>query len=154
MQAHGEQMRSERSSELQSGRKKGFVWALASIVLVSIAQLLLKYGLLQMPPGFDSATVQLLWSTALIWPVLLPIAAGIGCYGLSVLCWMAALQHLQLSVAYPLLSVSYLIVQVGAATLPVFHESLEPQRVVGIITVMIGIALIMMPDKIATRRRN
>ena len=131
----------------------------ASIVLVSVAQLFMRYGLmrlsadmqlsadLQLPTGLGRGISYLLENFTAWLPVLVPVGVGIGCYGVSVLCWMKALQNVRLSVAYPLLSISYLIVHVAAAVIPAFHESLQPQRLVGIAIVMLGIGLCVMPDR-------
>jgi len=128
----------------------------ASVVLVSVAQLFMRYGLMQLPAdlqpptSFGGGIEYLLEQFTALLPVLVPVGAGIGCYGASVLCWMKALQNVRLSVAYPLLSISYLIVHVAAAVIPAFHESLQPQRLVGIAIVMLGIGLCVMPDRAAS----
>lgn len=121
----------------------GLSLALCSVLLVSAAQLALKYGMLNWPAPHAPAQMlaalpQLSWLH-----VLLPIGAGIGCYGLSVLCWIAALGRLPLSLAYPLLSLSYPLVYIGAALLPVFHEAINGRRLAGIALIMVGIVLLV-----------
>jgi undecaprenyl phosphate-alpha-L-ara4N flippase subunit ArnF len=130
-----------------------------SIVLVSIAQLLMKFGMLQRPSTFSIDSL-----SASSWPGFagfleslpqysamgLPVLAGIGCYCASVLCWMKALQYVRLSIAYPMLSFSYLIVQLAAVMIPAFNETLQPQRLVGTALLMVGICLCAVPDRAAS----
>lgn len=122
----------------------GLRLALCSVALVAGAQLLLKLGVSHI------AAVPVLsdwprWLALLSAPgTLLPVAAGILCYGLSVLCWMGALARLPLSLAYPLLSLSYPLVYAGATLLPWFHETLNAQRLAGIALIMLGVALLML----------
>jgi len=126
-------------------KPRGFAWVVASLVLVSIAQLSLKYAMEQLPgePGFSAYVAAL--SPAYFFPVLLPIMIGMGCYGLSVFCWLGSLMHLPLSVAYPLLSLSYLLVSL-AATL-VFHESLDAGGLAGIALLILGSFFVALPAR-------
>lgn len=126
--------------------RKGLAFALASVLLVSVAQLALKFGV-----GHIAADALQDWRLlpgALLTPmVLLPLAGGMACYGASVFCWLAALARLPLSQAYPLLSLSYPLVYLGAVLLPFFNETVNTQRLAGIGLIMLGLALLM------TRRR-
>lgn len=137
--------------------RRGLVAAFASIVLVSVAQLCMKYGLLQLPDDFQllDELNRFLQNPASsltrLWPVLASLAVGIAGYGASVLCWMHALRYLRLSFAYPLLSLSYLLVQVAVILIPAFNESLHTQRVIGIVIVMVGIGLCVMPGAASER---
>jgi undecaprenyl phosphate-alpha-L-ara4N flippase subunit ArnF len=146
------------SQRPNAAMKHAMIPLFLSVVLVSIAQLLMKFGMLHRPPAFFIDSVpRLSWSgfaggvgilsdRPALW---LPVLAGIGCYGISVLCWMKALQHVRLSVAYPMLSFSYLIVQLAAVIIPVFNETLQPQRLVGTALLMVGICLCAIPDRSA-----
>jgi undecaprenyl phosphate-alpha-L-ara4N flippase subunit ArnF len=70
-------------------------------------------------------------------------AAGMVCYGTSMFCWLAALGRLPLNLAYPLLSLSYPLVYLGAVLLPFFNETVNAQRLAGIGLIMLGVALLM-----------
>jgi len=117
--------------------------AICSVALVSIAQLLLKYGAAQFPHALLSHVDPELLASLFTPGIILPLAAGMLCYGSSVLCWIGALGRLPLSLAYPLLSLSYPLVYLGATWLPWFHETLNAQRLGGIALIMSGVALLM-----------
>lgn len=128
---------------------RGLLYAIVSVVLVSIAQLTMKFGVAHVAlddiRALDSLRTLLENFTTLIpTAAWLPIAVGIGCYAASVLSWMAALGRLPLNLAYPLLSLSYPLVYLGAALLPFFHEPLNVQRVAGVGLIMFGITLLML----------
>jgi len=117
-------------------------WLSMSIVLVTIAQLCLKFAMQQLPggPGLES------WSRvtdeAYLTDVVVPLVIGLACYGSSVFCWLRTLSGLPLSVAYPSLALSYLLVYVCAVVLPVFDESFNITRLLGIVLVMAGVYLV------------
>jgi drug/metabolite transporter (DMT)-like permease len=69
----------------------------------------------------------------LIW-IALPL------YGAGFIIWAVALSRLQLSFAYPLLAIGYLLNPLAA--LIVFGEQISPMRWAGIIVVMVGIILV------------
>lgn len=83
----------------------GYLWALASVVLVSAAQLMMRYTMMHCSDGTQLISALL---SAAPWVWWLP--GGILCYGLSMLCWLFALRDLPLNRAYPLLSLSYVLV--------------------------------------------
>lgn len=125
---------------------KKYCAALFSIVLVSLAQLLMKWGvsLLPAPPqGFTpqaGAIFNLIASTWAAAPLpLMAIAGGIFCYALSLLCWIIALKTLPLTKAYPLLSLSYIIVFLAA--IPLFAESLSVTKSAGLACIIVGVWL-------------
>lgn len=114
-----------------------FAWLSGSVILVTVAQLSLKYAMQLWPPHGNSELV----------PFLLPLAAGLACYALSVACWLLTLRHLPLNLAYPLLSLSYLLVYVGAVWLPVFDEVFSGRRFVGVVLLIAGIVLVIWPAR-------
>lgn len=99
---------------------RGMVWALASVLLVSVAQLLLRYAMISLPP------VSLSWEfvSVLLQPQkgTLALIVGLCGYLASMGCWYFALHRLPLSKAYALLSVSYILVWAAAIWLPGWHE--------------------------------
>jgi undecaprenyl phosphate-alpha-L-ara4N flippase subunit ArnF len=94
---------------------------MGSVLLVSAAQLGMRWSMLQTAtPGQ--------WLTALQTgnvevEALGVVTAAIAAYGLSMLCWLGALRDLPLSRAYSLLSISYALVYLLAAMLPVFSRN-------------------------------
>jgi undecaprenyl phosphate-alpha-L-ara4N flippase subunit ArnF len=121
---------------------RGPLAVLASVVLSAAAQLLMKGGMLALErvpvvPGHDSAYA----ATALA-PVVIWVAAGLACYGTSMLCWLMALSKYDLSVAYPLLSLSYALVYIVSVHWPYFAENPSASRTLGTIVIMIGVSLV------------
>ncbi len=121
---------------LRRASRAGFALLLTSVLLVSVAQLALKLGMLRAP----APDALLSWSLAGRWLPLL--ALGALCYGSSMLAWLGALARLPVSVAYPMLSLSFLLVAFGAAWLPGLAESLHPARGLGVVLVVLGNAAV------------
>jgi len=63
-------------------------------------------------------------------------------YALSMLCWLGALKHLPLGRAYSLLSISYALVYLLAASLPVFNEDFSLSKTLGVALVILGVLVI------------
>jgi undecaprenyl phosphate-alpha-L-ara4N flippase subunit ArnF len=124
---------------------KGVLFAACTVVLSACAQLLMKYGMLALANS-DSWRSQPLVLDSLYQPDLLAmlfwVAAGLLCYAMSMLFWMAALAKYELSLAYPMLSLSYVLVYIGAALLPGFNESVTCLRTAGIVLIVIGVILV------------
>lgn len=126
----------------------GLLFALGSVVLVSAAQLLLKWAMMQLPdisrlPQFLSSLSHLPLPTA-------ALLLGLLAYALSMLCWLLALKRLPLSRAYPLLSLSYLLVWLAALWLPGLNEAFHWGKLAGASLIVGGLLLICWP---AAKRR-
>jgi multidrug transporter EmrE-like cation transporter len=115
-----------------------FSLVLAGVLLNAAAQLLLKAGTNRIGT-FD-------FSAANIVPVGMQVAAspfvlgGLACYAISVVLWILALSRVPVSIAYPMLSIGY-IVNAGAAWF-LFGESLTAQKLVGIGFIVVGVWLV------------
>ncbi|HGE6660072.1 TPA: 4-amino-4-deoxy-L-arabinose-phosphoundecaprenol flippase subunit ArnF [Serratia marcescens] len=119
---------------------KGYAWGAASVLLVTLAQLLMKWGMVQIPlMSFADVSLTLI---ADYWLPLLAVGGGIFGYALSMLCWFFALRHLPLNRAYPLLSVSYALVYLAAVILPWFNESATLLKTLGTLFILFGVWLI------------
>lgn len=116
---------------------KGYIYVLGSIVLVTVAQLGMKWGAIQLPAWQPDLALMLAHPLP-----LLVILAGIGCYVLSLLCWLAALHSTPLNIAYPLLSTSYALVYLLAVNIPLFAEPLEPGKALGVLFILLGAVLV------------
>ena len=68
------------------------------------------------------------------------ILGGLACYGISVVVWIMALSRVPVSMAYPMLSIGYVVNAVAAYWL--LGESLSALRVAGIFVVILGVFLI------------
>jgi multidrug transporter EmrE-like cation transporter len=69
-----------------------------------------------------------------------PILAGLTCYAFSVVVWVLALSRVDVSVAYPMLSIGYVVNALAAWML--FSETLSPPRVAGIGVIIVGCWLV------------
>ncbi|MBT9300533.1 MULTISPECIES: 4-amino-4-deoxy-L-arabinose-phosphoundecaprenol flippase subunit ArnF [Pseudomonas] len=121
-------------------RLRGFTLALSSVALVSTAQLGMRWSMTRLPLPAD-------WLTALASASVDPLALGVVAlailaYALSMLCWLGALQHLPLGRAYSLLSISYVLVYLLAASLPGFNEPFSLSRTLGVALVILGVLTI------------
>jgi len=69
-----------------------------------------------------------------------PILAGLACYVVSVVVWILALSRVPVSVAYPMLSIGYIVNAVAAWWL--FGESITAQKMAGIGFIVVGVFLV------------
>jgi undecaprenyl phosphate-alpha-L-ara4N flippase subunit ArnF len=119
---------------------RGIGLALGSVVLVSAAQLGMRWSMLRLPTPAQWA--QTLNHGEIALAPLAVVSAAILAYALSMLCWLAALRDLPLSRAYSLLSLSYALVYVIAASLPFFHEAFSVSRTLGVSLIVAGVLTI------------
>src|SRR5438552_10351054 len=68
------------------------------------------------------------------------ILAGVGCYVVSLVVWILGLSRVPVSIAYPMLSVGYVLNAVAAWYL--FGESLTAQKLIGIAFIVAGMFLV------------
>ena len=69
-----------------------------------------------------------------------PLWAGLACYGVSVFLWVGALSRVPVSIAYPLLSIGYVVNAFAAAAL--FGEALSVTKLAGIGLIIAGVLLL------------
>ncbi len=130
-------------------KRRAFLLLAASIFLTSIAQLMMKSGMLGVGElSFSWTFAEQLFSADKIIPLGF-VLGGLCCYGLSMIAWIGVLTRIELSIAYPFLSLSYIIVYLGAVLLPVLHESVSLIRLLGIVLISIGLYLITRSSKTA-----
>lgn len=128
-----------RSSICQSGRRRGATaWAMGSVLLVSSAQLGMRWGMSRLP----SPELWLDPKVQLDLAAVLVIGGSVLAYALSMLAWLLALRDLPLSRAYSLLSVSYVLVYGLAAALPFFHETFTVSKTLGVMLIVMGVLTI------------
>jgi multidrug transporter EmrE-like cation transporter len=68
------------------------------------------------------------------------IAGGVACYVVSLVVWIMALSRVEVSVAYPMISIGYVINAVAAWYL--FGESVTLMRLLGIGVIIIGVYIV------------
>jgi len=121
-------------------------WALlaTSIVLSAVGQLCMKVGM-QLLAGagisLDSEGI------SLAVPAMLWTGIGLAAYGASMVVWLGVLTRLALSYAYPLLSVSYILVYFGATHWARIEESTTPARTIGTLLIAVGVGLVCLRTK-------
>ncbi len=115
-----------------------FAFLLAGVLLNAAAQLFLKAG--TNATGVITLTADTWLSTFARLATTAPILAGIACYAVSVVAWILGLARVPVSVAYPMLSLGYVINAVAAQVL--FGEAVTLQRWLGIGFIVLGVWLV------------
>jgi multidrug transporter EmrE-like cation transporter len=115
-----------------------FALVLFGVLLNAAAQLLLKAG--------TNSIGHFEFSVANAVPIGLKIATephilgGLACYAVSVVVWIMALSRVEVSVAYPMLSIGYVVN--AAAAYFLFGEAVSVQRLVGIGIIIVGVYMV------------
>lgn len=108
--------------------------SLIQCLLLSGGQVLMKIGLTK--AGVFSMSVGYFGRLLLNWQF---ICCGI-CYGAGSVLWMYIVKHFPFSMAYPMVSLSYVIGMVAAIV--VFHEQVPWHRWLGVLLIMTGCVFI------------
>lgn len=124
-------------------------WGGMILVIFSGAfgQLFMKVGMQTLGPVniflSDIISLQMTWQQFQggLW-----VAVGIFCYVLAMAVWIYVLGHFELSLAYPMLSLGYIVVYLGAVFWPQIGESFSLAKTGGILLIMFGVALIAKPS--------
>ena len=112
-------------------RRKAIILVLFCTVLGAAAQLLLKMG----SQAVDTASLySIVWSMA----ANVPLVAGLALYGLSMVLFVHALRNEQLSLLYPLISLTY--IWVTAVSILFLNESVSFWKVAGVVVIVAGVA--------------
>lgn len=115
-----------------------FMLVLIGVLLNAAAQLLLKAGTNSvgtfafslenaLPVGWKLATEP-------------HIVGGLACYVVSVIVWIMALSRVEVSIAYPMLSVGYVVNAIAAWYL--FGEAVSATRLAGIGIIVLGVYVV------------
>jgi len=111
---------------------------LSGVLLNAVAQLCLKAGTTRIGEfAFSAENIVPVGWKLMTQPF---IVAGIGCYVVSLIVWILGLSRVPVSIAYPMLSIGYIISAIAAWYL--FGESLTPQKIFGIGFIIIGVYLV------------
>jgi multidrug transporter EmrE-like cation transporter len=115
-----------------------FSLVLAGVLLNAAAQLLLKAGTNRVGEfAFALDNLVPIGARLALNPYIL---GGLGCYVVSVVIWILALSRVPVSIAYPMLSIGYIVNALAAWML--FGESLSAQKLVGIGFIVVGVFLV------------
>ncbi|MBA2350759.1 MAG: EamA family transporter [Pseudomonadota bacterium] len=111
---------------------------LAGVLLSAFAQILLKKGMIDVGQ-FD-------FSVAHFQPTVFKVALnpyiliGLGGYVASVLVWLLVLSRVEVSFAYPFVSLGFIVTAVLGWLM--FDEALSVQRMTGILVICVGVILV------------
>jgi drug/metabolite transporter (DMT)-like permease len=114
----------------------GFIFT--GICLNALAQLLLKAGTNAV--GAIHLTAENWLPTGLKLAAQWPIVGGLTCYVLSVLVWIIGLSRVDVTIAYPMLSLGYIINAFGAWYF--LGEMVSAQRILAIGVIIVGVVLL------------
>ncbi|NCC25804.1 MAG: 4-amino-4-deoxy-L-arabinose transferase [Deltaproteobacteria bacterium] len=115
-----------------------FPLILAGVLLNSAAQILIKKGMILIG-HFDFSIVNIL-------PVSLKLStspcimAGMISYAASIIIWFMVLSRVDVSFAYPMLSIGYIVAALAGKAF--FNEPLTMTRVSGIVVICLGVYLV------------
>lgn len=115
-----------------------FTFIFTGVLLNACAQLLLKAGTNAVGAiTLDRATIL---TTAFRVLTQWPVVGGLTLYVISVGVWIIGLSRVDVSIAYPMLSLGYVVNALAAWWL--FGEMIGPLRVAGILLILAGVFLI------------
>ena len=111
---------------------------LGAVLLGTLAQLLLKAGTTAVGPfAFSSANLLPVGWQLATQPLIM---GGILAYGLSLIIWIMALSRVEVSIAYPMVSIGYVLTAIAAWQF--LGESLSAMRIAGISVIMVGVFIV------------
>lgn len=115
-----------------------FALILLGVFLNAAAQLMLKAGMAQI--GYFEFTVANALPIAFRVMANLPIIGGLFLYVVSVVVWLLVLSRVEVSFAYPMISIGYIVNAIAAYYL--FGEPLTSVRMLGIFIIISGVYLV------------
>ena len=116
-----------------------FLMIVIAILVGSAGQLFLKQGMIQV----GSLQIQGLVEIGMLaWRVFSTplVILGLACYGVGTLVWLGVLSRLDLSFAYPMLALSYVLIPIMARVF--LEEKIPVARWVGIGIIVVGVGIV------------
>jgi multidrug transporter EmrE-like cation transporter len=122
---------------------QGMTWAafalvMTGVLLNAIAQLALKASVSD--TGIIDLDIQSLLSSAGSLASNLGLWLGLICYAISVVVWILALSRVDVSIAYPMLSIGYIVNAFAAWHL--FNEPMNIEKIIGIGIIILGVYIL------------
>ena len=109
---------------------------IANVILVVIGQTFIKMGMNKVG-GFEWHNLGSFLVKAFTNPLAI---TGIILYIISSAIWLMVLSKVDLSFAYPMLSLGYVLILIISAIF--LHETVGPMRIVGVLLIVIGIIVV------------
>ena len=116
-----------------------FAFIITGVLLNAAAQLLLKAGTNGLG-GAIHVNAQNWFSTGVKVFTQLPIMAGLVCYVVSLVVWIIGLSRTDVTIAYPMLSLGYVVSAAGAWMF--LGETVSLQRMLALAIIVAGVALL------------
>ncbi|WP_448268058.1 EamA family transporter [Nostoc sp. DSM 114167] len=110
-----------------------YIILFVSILLSISGQLLMKNAMIYTNEGVFT------------WDFIQKLSLAITVYCLGIVNWILALRSVKLSIAYPLTSLNYVGILFGSYYF--FNEVITLTRIVGVITIFLGVLLVVNPIK-------
>ncbi|SDF74457.1 Multidrug transporter EmrE [Massilia sp. PDC64] len=116
-----------------------FAFIISGVILNACAQLLLKAGTNAIG-GAIHLTMSNWFQTFVKVVTQLPILGGLACYAISLVVWIIGLSRTDVTIAYPMLSLGYVVSAFGAWMF--LGEAVSPQRLAAIGVIVVGVVLL------------
>jgi drug/metabolite transporter (DMT)-like permease len=114
-------------------KRQAVLMVVLCTVLGAVGQILIKFGA-------DALHQPGLWATLLAMVTNLPLLAGYALYGVMTVLFVFALKDGELSVLFPIISLTY--VWVAGLSAWIFHDSLNWPKIAGIFTIVVGVGVL------------
>ena len=125
-------------------KKTAALLVATSVLLTSVAQILFRSAMSQTDVTlFEIMAIP----TSLSTPAVAFLAIGALLYGTSMLLWMFALTRFPVSLAYPMLSLSYIMVYVAATSIPSMGEVGSMSKALGVGLVVVGVSIMSIDQR-------
>lgn len=113
-----------------------YLLILSAVVIGVLGQLLMKHGV-SLLGGIGSGGLATFFLKAAFSPWII---AGIFAYVFGTGIWLVLLSKVEVSFAYPMLSLGYIFLLLLSAFF--FHEQITPIRIMGVILIVLGVSLV------------
>ena len=113
-----------------------FAFIISGVLLNACAQVLLKAGTNALG-GAIHLTMSNWFETFIRVITQLPILGGLACYALSLVVWIMGLSRTDVTIAYPMLSLGYVVSAAGAWMF--LGEAVSLQRLAAMAVIVVGV---------------
>jgi multidrug transporter EmrE-like cation transporter len=115
---------------------KGIPLILLAVLLGAMGQVIMKMGM----KIYGEVTATSVWSQLV--PILkVPqVFLGFVCYGISAVLWIAVVSNVDLSLAYPMVSLAYVLVFLASWLF--LGEQISAMRIAGLVVIVAGVLVI------------
>ena len=115
---------------------KNLAFILFSVALGAAGQILVKVGMRK----FGTTSVLSIWSNLPKVFTIPEVLFGFLFFGISSILWLAIISKNEISYAYPMVSLSYVVIFLFSIFL--FHEKVSLLRICGLTSICLGVILI------------